>query len=193
MARHRTAFRTTVGRAHASARARWGLLAALCWSCLLGSSGTARAYEDQASLDLASGALVTAGARHLHQAGPSVSLGGTLGLGESYLVRGQLAYLPLFEHGSLQNVGRFLVEGAYAFDVLKLVPFVGVGASLWLYEPVGSWTVRPAAHVLLGFDYLWSRALSLGFDLRVGAVFERSHVASATEAQVRLSRMFDLF
>lgn len=170
-------------------------LAALILVCGCVWTERARAYEDQASLDLAVGGTLTAGAETLAQGGPEVSVGATFGLSDLFLLRGQLGYAPLFESGTVQQTGRARVEAAYLLDVLKVVPFFGLGANLWLYRGIqdDAFQVRPGGHLLVGLDYLWSRTWTLGLDVRVGLVLEPSHVASVTEAQLRLSRMFDLF
>jgi hypothetical protein len=184
MARHCKAFLLVLARS-----------SALLVVCVCVWSGRAMAYEDQASLDLALGATLTAGAETLALAGPEVAAGGSLGLSDLFVLRGQLGYSPLFDPGQVQHVGRARVEAAYLLDVLKFVPFFGLGASLWLYRSSENDTflVRPGGHLLLGLDYLWSRSWTLGVDVRIGLVIEPSDVASANEAQLRLSRMFDLF
>jgi len=184
MARHCKAFPTGVA-----------LLAGLITVCACVWSERALAYEDQASLDLAVGGTVTAGAETLARGGPEISAGGALGLSDLFVLRAQLGYSPLFGSGRVQQVGRARVEAAYLLDVLKVVPFVGLGVNLWLYRSTenDSFQARPGGHLLVGLDYLWSRSWTVGLDVRVGMVFEPGHVASATEAQLRLSRMFDLF
>ncbi|MFT3921767.1 MAG: hypothetical protein QM778_04470 [Myxococcales bacterium] len=181
MARHCKAFR--IGSA---------LVVAL-WCCAW--SGSARAYEDQASLDLAVGGALTAGAETLARGGPEVSAGGALGLSDLFFLRAQGGYLPLFGDGKAQQVGRVRLEAAYLLDVLRVVPFFGVGANLWLYRSKldDAFEARPGAHILLGLDYLWSRSWSVGLDVRIGIILEPGNVASANEAQLRCSRMFDLF
>jgi len=168
------------------------LLLAL-WLC--GWSASARAYEDQASLDVGLGGVVTAGAASLAKGGPELSAGGALGLSDLFVLRAQGGYAPLFRAGHVQQVGRVRLEAAYLLDVLRVVPFFGLGANLWLYRSRvnDDFQARPGGHVLVGLDYLWSRSWTLGLDVRIGLVFEPGKVVSANEAQLRLSRMFDLF
>jgi hypothetical protein len=176
MARHRTAFRIILG-----------LLCGLVWG------GRARAYEEQAALELSSGLNVLASSDTLNPVGPEIALGGAVGISDLFVARGQFGYAALFEHGSVQSVGKARVEAAYLVDVLKVVPFFGLGGSLWLYSDAGAVRLRPGAHILVGLDYLWSRAWTLGLDFRTGVLVEPDHVASATDVQLRISRMFDLF
>jgi hypothetical protein len=176
MTRHRTTFRVA-----------FGLLCGLVWSA------PARAYEDQASLDLSAGPAILAHSRTLNPVGPELAAGGALGISDLFVARAQLAYAALFDHGSVQSVGKFRAEAAYLLDVLKFVPFFGGGGSLWLYSDAGSVKVRPALHLLVGVDYLWSRQWTVGLDFRTGILFEPGNVASATDVQLRVSRMFDLF
>lgn len=157
-------------------------------------TASSSAYEDQLSLDAASGFSATARARSLGQIGPEVSLGATVGVSQAFILRGQAGYAALFDGGRVQHTGRVRAEGAYLLDVLKVVPMVGLGTSLWIYDVDHRIHARPAIHALLGFDYLWSRSLTVGMDLRAGLLIEPSaHLAGAFECQLRLSRMFDRF
>ncbi len=163
-------------------------LGLLCWTL------PGKAYEDQASLDVSSGVTATASTDRLKRAGPEFAIGGTVGLTSSLFVRGQASYLPLFDAGHVRHVGRMRAEGGYRLDVLKVVPFVGLGANLWIYRFEHRVHARPGVHALLGVDYLWSRALTVGLDLRTGLLVEPGgKLGAAFEAQVRLSRMFDMF
>jgi hypothetical protein len=142
---------------------------------------------------MAAGLTVTAGAETLGRLGPEISVGGAIGLSDLFLLRAQLGYLPLFDAGEVQQVGRARVEAAYLLDVLKLVPFFGLGASLWLYRDGDPVVVRPGGHLLVGLDYLWTRTWTVGVDVRIGLVLDSGQAASATEGQLRISRMFELF
>jgi hypothetical protein len=166
---------------------------ALALVCGFGWVRSARAYEEQASLDGAAGVAIVPHAETLSPVGTELSLGGTLGVSDMFLARAQLGYAALFDNGSAQHVGRARAEFAYLLDVLQVVPFFGVGANLWLYEADDAVRARPGVHLLVGVDYLWSRAWTFGLDVRPGLVLEPDRVTSSTEIQLRVSRMFDLF
>jgi hypothetical protein len=122
----------------------------------------------------------------------SLDVGAALGLSDMFVLRGAVGYAGLFEAGVQAQGGRARAELAYLIDVLRWVPYFGVGASLWLHDHDGL-QVRPAGHVLFGLDFLYNRTWTLGIDLRTGLILEPEGLSSASEAQLRLSRMFDLF
>jgi hypothetical protein len=174
MTRHRRAFGLGLG-----------LLCGAAWAL------PARAYEEQASLDVAVGADLLPQSDTLRSVGPTLDVGASLGLSDMFVLRGALGYALQIESG-VQHVGRARVEAAYLIDVLRYVPFFGVGASLWLYDADGI-TARPAGHVVLGLDFLANRTWTVGLDLRTGLLWEDGGLSSVSEAQLRLSRMFDRF
>ena len=59
----------------------------------------------------------------------------------------------------MQHLGRLRVEALYLLDVLKVVPFLGLGASL-TNNPDDSapLPVRVGGHLVFGVDYLVSRS-----------------------------------
>jgi hypothetical protein len=173
-------------------RHRRAFSVALAAVCVFVLARPARAYEEQASLDLTAGALFVPGAK-LPGAGAEVALGGALGISDMFVARALFGYAALFESGEVTNLGRARVEAAYLLDVLQVVPFFGLGASLWLYREASAFQARPGVHALVGLDYLWSRTWTFGLDVRVGVLFEPGKVSNATDVQLRISRMFDLF
>jgi hypothetical protein len=168
------------------------LLAAL--SCGLFASAPARAYEEQASLDLALGYAAFTGDQAPAKNLLSADLGGGLGIADWLVLRAALGYAARFDadHASV-HAGRLRFEGAYLIDVLRWVPFFGLGGGLWaLGEPSGL-TLSPAGHLLFGVDYLATRSWTLGCDVRTGILWEHRQTAPFTEVQLRISRMFELF
>lgn len=169
----------------------WLLLGVLLG--LAAARGTAHAYAEQASFDAAAGYLAIARAPRLPAHGATLDLGAGLGVGESVVLRGALGYAHLREDGARANAGRLRLEGLYLIDVLRAVPFVGVGASLLLAaRPGDDARLHPGAHLVLGLDYLASRAWVIGVDVRTGIVADDG-LRSATEVGLRVSRMFELF
>lgn len=176
MARYRTAFAS---------------LLALAMGSLLAPA--AHAYEEQASLDVALGYALLLDSDVLPQQGASLEVGGAVGISDIALVRGALAYAPLFDGAHSSQAGRLRVEAIYLLDVLRLVPFLGLGANVLLADGGGSARVLPGGHVVFGLDYLVSRTWTLGLDIRQGLLLERGEGRSTTEGALRLSRMFELY
>lgn len=151
----------------------------------------ARAYDDQASVDLAVGYVHMAPSGPLPQPGTELTLGAGYGLGDMFVLRGSLGYGLQVDSARRASVGRGRVEVAYLLDVLSVVPFFGGGASAWLFKDE-SVTIAPGGHLLVGMDLLLTREWNAGLDVRIGMLAESRDVFSTTEAQLRLTRMFDL-
>jgi hypothetical protein len=151
-----------------------------------------RAYEEQASVDGAAGAGLLPGST-LPAFAPSADLGAAMGLSDMFVLRGAVGYAGLVEaERRTRHAGRARAELAYLIDVLRWVPYFGAGGSLWALDD-GGLAVRASAHVLFGLDFLYDRSWTFGIDLRTGIFWEPLGVSSMSEAQLRLSRMFDLF
>jgi hypothetical protein len=143
----------------------------------------ARAYDEQGSLDGALGYALLAREDAPTRHGAGVDLGASLGVSDSVMLRGTLGY-ALLADGSRH----------YLLDVLKLVPFFGLGATLTTAQHTRQDVpLRPGVHLVLGLDYLASRAYTVGLDIRSGILFESGHLLNATDVSLRLSRMFELF
>jgi hypothetical protein len=163
--------RAGVGAA-ATARAAWAAWAA--WTTagaaavLATSLPTARAYEDQATLDLGLG-YAHAFASGLPASGAAVALGGSLGLGDVWTLRATLGWAahPAAATGPpTTHVLTGGVELLYVVDVLRWVPYVGAGVdAVGTVSEAGS-GVDLAAHAVLGLEWLASRAWLLGVDVR---------------------------
>lgn len=178
----------------ASDRRRFWVCVAVCLRLASWVGGTARAYDEQASFDGALGYALLAHDNGPARQGAAVDLGGTLGVSDSVMLRGTLGYAYLTDAYRHEQLARLRAEGLYLLDVLKLVPFFGVGLTLTTAQhttqPI---PLRPGAHLVVGLDYLASRAWTVGMDLRSGILFESGSVLSATDVSLRLSRMFELF
>ncbi|MET0287890.1 MAG: hypothetical protein ABW352_25600 [Polyangiales bacterium] len=170
-------------------------IASLLW---LVGLGQARAYDEQWSLDGALGYALLARDDGPTSQGASVDLGASWGVSDSIVLRGTLGY-ALLAHATrretvYEHLGRLRAEGLYLLDVLKLVPFLGVGLTLSTAQHgAQEIPLRPGVHLLLGLDYLASRTWSAGIDVRSGILFESGELLSATDVSLRLSRMFELF
>jgi hypothetical protein len=165
--------------------------------CLL-TSGRARAYDEQASLDLALGYALTVD-DDVSAQGASVDVGASLGLSDVLVARAALGYASLVDarygEREVSHLGRLRVEGLYLLDVLQVVPFFGVGVTLTNNpHDSASLPVRPGAHLLFGVDYLASRSWILGVDVRSAVLFTgNGQLLNATDVALRVSRMFETF
>lgn len=196
MARHNKRFRSSrVSLTRGRAAHLEAIVVGATW--LLTCQG-ARAYEEQGSVDAALGyALVVDDERTLQ--GASVELGASLGLSDTFVARGTLGYASLVEardrERTVQHLGRLRVEALYLLDVLQVVPFLGLGASLTSNpNDAAQLPVRPGGHLVFGVDYLVSRNWLLGVDVRTALLFEgNGQRLNATDVALRVSRMFETF
>lgn len=179
------------------ARARWYvaavlrevLLASLVWCAW--AAGVAHAYEDQITLGAELGYAASAETA-LPAHGASVGAAGSLGLSDTWSLRGRLAYAwhPAERPG---HVGIAGAEIVYLLDVLQVVPFFGLGADALAVSHGGEFGIDPAVHAVIGVDYLLDWDWTLGFEarpmLRIAGLMEpRMYVM----ANVRLSFVFDM-
>ena len=180
MARHRKTFRLACAPTAAAA-------------CLL-ACGEARAYEEQTSLDVSVGYVGLLDADHLPPHGASLALGSSVGLSSTLTLRGDVAALLLADDARTRPAGRARIEGLYLFDVLQVVPFAGVGLDLLVGEGrSGNVVARPGVHLVVGADYLLSRAWTLGLDVRGGVALESGGVLGSVDVALRVSRLFETF
>jgi len=124
----------------------------------------ARAYEDQLTLGV--------GAGHAHAASDTLPRNGALfdvsvstGLGPVWSLRGRASY-ALHPDAEPMHVALVDAEVLYLIDVLELVPYFGIGTGAAGRVRGGELDVDPTVHVVVGLDYLISRALTLELDAR---------------------------
>jgi hypothetical protein len=171
----------------------------LLWAALAGllvaaPPHTARAYEEQVSLDLAIGYTRLADAAQLPESALAADLGAGFGVSDLGVLRASLGYAALLEHGRIAHAGRVRVEALYLLDVLQVVPFFGVGGSLTIAQGRGpSVSGLPGGHVAFGLDYLLSRSWIIGVDARTGFLSETTGFVSVSEVALRVSRLFETF
>ncbi|MDB4975777.1 MAG: hypothetical protein JWN48_4118 [Myxococcaceae bacterium] len=165
---------------------------------LLGQSAAARAYEEQVSVDLSVGATLLANPDLPTVAGPQLELGAGVGLGDAIVLRGTAGWAELLGQGRgddrREATGRLRVEAIYLLDVLQVVPFFGLGATVM--TAVDSPTrvpLRPGGHLVLGVDYLLSRRWICGVDVRTALLLDDHQLVNVSDISLRLSRMFETF
>jgi hypothetical protein len=126
----------------------------------------AQAYEDQVTLGVGLGYAYATRSDQPHH-GATVTAFTTLGLGPSWSARGLFSY-GLHPAQASRSRLDLAAELLYLIDVVELVPYVGAGI-----DALGTWTeggpsFRPdfALHPVVGADWLVSRDLLIGLDVR---------------------------
>jgi len=157
----------------------------------------ARAYEDQATLGFGVGWLgAPAAATGVPRNAVSLDVTGTLGVSDGWSLGAHVAY-GLHPADPLLHSVIGGVELLYMVDVLQIVPTLGVGVDAFLSVRDGHAGADLAAHALLRLDYLLSRKLMLGADVRVYALpfaFDEGGLSPfAIQAGLRLSLTFDRY
>lgn len=170
----------------------WAPISALL--LVLGAEcATARAYEEQISADLALGYGALTGNDLLPTSLATANLGAAVGMSDWLVARAAFGYGALLGDGDVLHVGRGRLELAYLVDILRWVPFFGAGGGLWGLDGPSGLGLRPAGHLLFGADFLATRTLTVGLDVRTGVLWQRGAVVGFTDGQVRFSRIFEMF
>ncbi len=140
-----------------------GTLAALG---VLTVAPAARAYEDQATAALSVGyGLVAIPESDLPQHGLAFGLLGSIGLDDAWELRARFDYV--YHFGDLPlHVGALGVEAIYQLDIIEVVPFFGAGIDGLATVYDGAFGGELGVHVVLGVDYLLSRDMLIGLDVR---------------------------
>lgn len=138
------------------------------------SPATALAYDHQITIDAAAGWGV-APAFAAPDNGPSWALSSTIGFAEAWGVGVYAGWSvhPPFNGGEPLQVGLFGAEGLYYIDILEVVPFFGLGVDvLPIFDGnTGQWSADFAAHLRASLDYLVSRDVIVGLDVRPYILF----------------------
>lgn len=137
-------------------------LAALAWLAL---PSPARAYEDQVTLSLGTGYAAVLANPDLPTHGARIALDVGIGLNDAWTLtpRAEWVFHPA---SATLHVGLVGVEVTYAFDILEVVPFFGLGVDGIGTLRGGAFGVDLAAHVVLGLDWLVTRDWLVGLDVR---------------------------
>jgi hypothetical protein len=145
-----------------SGRTVWPVVVLACAAAAV----PARAYEDQLTFDVTAGYgnVPLDGALPTH--GALLGVAGSLGLDDAFSLRAQVSY---GFHPSAAEDFHLLIGGAeviYLLDILEVVPFGGLGLDALGTSRGGRVGVDFGAHIVLGVDYLLSREMLIGLDLR---------------------------
>ncbi len=128
--------------------------------------------------------------------GATLELGAHWGLNDAWSLYGVGAYtlaLPATGANSPRHGGSLAVGALYAFDYLRVVPYVGLGARVdLLTSPDATW-LTPSVEGRVGATWLLNRAWAL--DAQVAYAFpfaERDRAADLLSVSVGAMRVIDL-
>ncbi|MBX3270051.1 MAG: hypothetical protein KF729_07300 [Sandaracinaceae bacterium] len=157
---------------------------------------SAAAYDRQVSLDVVAGWGLAPALEVAPNHGPSFGVASTIGLDDAWGLGVQLGWAvhPPFANASdpTFHVGVFGVEVLYYLDILAVVPFFGVGVDLLPTVQGDRWAVDFAAHLRVSLDYLASREITIGVDVRPYILWTNLSVDPIyLTFQARLSVLFD--
>ena len=145
--------------------------ACACWSVFAARApATAHAYEDQLTLGVGLG-YANAVSDRLPQHGALLDVAGSVGLSNVWTLRTRLTYAVHPDHDEPLHVGIVGLELLYLIDVVEVVPYFGIGVDGFGRSRFGDFSADAASHVVLGLDYLVSRGLALGLDVRGHALW----------------------
>jgi hypothetical protein len=129
----------------------------------------ASAYDRQITLGLTAGWGWAPALEMFPNNGPTAGVSASIGFGDAWGVAayGGWAVHPPFNGGEPLHVGLFGVEGLYFFDVLSVVPIFGLGVDvLPTFDGLAAWGADFAVHLRASLDYLVSREVIVGLDIR---------------------------
>ena len=153
----------------------------------LARPSTARAYERQIGLTLELGYAVTP-TGPLPPHGIYVEGGVSVGLGDTWELRGRLAYAY---HPAPMHRWAGGVELVYLIDVFEIVPFLGLGVSGIATLTDLTSTGDFAGNAVIGLDVVLSREATIGFVVRPSVVFTSLDSSPVwLEAGARLQYLF---
>lgn len=155
----------------------------------------ATAYDRQVSLDVAVGWGVAPALEMVPNHGPFASVATTIGFDDTWglgINAGWAMHPPLTDSSEPFHVGVLGVEALYYIDILEIVPFFGAGIDLLTTFDGSDLFIDFAAHLRVSVDYLASREVTIGIDVRPYILLS----ALSTDPvyltfQVRLSFLFD--
>lgn len=134
----------------------------------------AHAYDHQITVEAAVG-WGLAPALAAPDNGPAGLIGATIGFDDTWGmgISAGWAVHPPFNGGSALHTGFAGVEALYFIDILQVVPFFGLGVDvLTTYDSAtDAWGADFALHVRASLDYLVSRQVIIGLDVRPYVLF----------------------
>lgn len=153
----------------------------------------ARAYEDQATLSLDAG-MGFALSNDAPTIGITGGIGGTLGIGDAWMLGARLGYSGHPGSPAL-HVGTAGVEAIYLVDILEWVPFFGLGTDV-VFAHHGQGSANWALHAIAGLDWSFSREWLVGVDARIYVLplsLDEAGIEPAyLQVGLRISKVIDL-
>lgn len=150
-------------------------LSAALVGALLAMAAPVSAYDRQISLDVAAGWGIAPALSGLPNHGPGATVGAAIGFDDTWGlgVYGGWAVHPPLTDGAAPtfHVGFAGVEALYYFDILQIVPFFGAGVDVLPNTDGSNWGADFAAHLRISVDYLVSREVTVGVDIRPYILF----------------------
>jgi hypothetical protein len=139
------------------------LLTALVLTAAL--PATAFAYEDEVTLSIGTGYAAVLANPDLPTHGARLAVDVGIGLNDAWTLtpRAEWVFHP---SSSLLHVGIVGLELSYAFDILEVVPWFGLGVDGIGTLRDGSLGVDLAIHAVIGLDWLVTRDWLVGLDVR---------------------------
>lgn len=169
-------------------RAFFAALTALATGAIAAPAG---AYEDQVSLDTELAYVHAFSENSEAREGVGIGAGASFGLSNVLTLRGQFMWAFHPSDGPLVSIAWLSADLVYVVDVLEIVPYFGAGVD-------GAGILQSAAafqlgvHPVIGFDYLLSRELTLGVQLKpVFVLTALDTLPVYLQAGITLSYLFD--
>lgn len=175
-------------------RVRPALPAVAVAVALLSAPASAAAYDRQIAVGVTAGWGLAPALEMFPNHGPTAGLSASLGFDDTWgvAVYGGWAVHPPIDGGETFHVGLFGAEALYYIDILEVVPFFGVGVDALTQFDGTSWGVDFAAHLRASVDYLLSREVTIGLDIRPYILFTNLDLDPIyLTFQARVSFLFD--
>lgn len=139
------------------------LFAAL--ALLLALPSAALAYEDEVTLSVGTGYAAVLANPDLPTHGARLAVDVGIGLNDAWTLtpRAEWVFHPA---STMLQVGIVGVELTYAFDILEVVPFFGLGVDGIGTLRDGAFGADLAVHAVVGLDWLVTRDWLVGLDVR---------------------------
>ncbi len=139
---------------------------ALVWLATMVFPAPAKAFEDQATVSVDLGySQIAAAESAIGSAGPTLGLSASVGLSDAFTISGRVGY-ALHPAEVTAHLLTFHAEVVYLIDILQIVPFVGLGIN-GAFAFANEAGANLGLHALVGVDYLVSRKVIVGLDVRV--------------------------
>jgi hypothetical protein len=167
-------------------------LGALTAFLISGAATTAQAYEDQASIDAELAYVHAFADSSAARNGFAIGAGASFGLSNVLTVRGQLMWAFHPSDNQSVSIAWLSADLVYVIDVLEIVPYFGAGLDGAGLMTGSDFAAQFGIHPVIGFDYLLSRALTVGVQVKpVFVLTALDTLPVYLQAGITLSYLFD--